>query len=212
MPSPLPSIALSDDPPTYDNRGVLLGAAYFNGNYFISIQSKGVFCANTPTSLGSTAIAGSKDAGNFTGFIVIPDGSSNVLIMVSTTGTFCKITGTSPAIDDTNKWAYSFGFNGAIALYTKDSNQYLLFGLSGSSYGYLELEVPSLLAFTADTKPQGPTISVKDVNTYNASLGTHPVTSLYQAPNTIDSTMPIFASTSLDGLWSCRDGEWNLEE
>ena len=60
--------------------------------------------------------------------------------------------------------------------------------------------------------------SVTDRAKYNAGIGKHPVEAILQAPGEMfpsaasETDIPIFASTTLNGLWSYRDGEWNAEE
>jgi hypothetical protein len=205
--------------PAFSDQGSLLGAAKFSSDYFISIQGQGVSHASagdlesgTPApQIQYTDGGEDKDSaalGNFKGFIQI----AGSLIMVTTNGTLCKIdTATTPNIG-ANQWPLSFGFNGAIARYTNGTSEYLLLGQSGSNYGYLELTVPSNLDFDTGISLNGPTFTVNNADTYNSSLGTHPVISIYQAPPVAGTPGgPIFATTSLDGLWSCRDGEWNRE-
>ncbi|GHV87975.1 hypothetical protein AGMMS50267_03350 [Spirochaetia bacterium] len=199
-------------------KGNLLGAVKFGGDYFISTQS-GVFYASagdigagTVFQIEETTTDAANPttplAGNFTGLIVIPDPAGDYLVMIASNGTLCKITGASPysPVDTPNKWAKAFGFNGAVALWEGKVGgadvRYLLLGRS-DYYGYLELG----LDFAVDT-PLTPGITIGNVDQYNSSLATHPVTSIHQAidDETENGTTyrPIFAVTSLDGLWSCR--------
>jgi hypothetical protein len=109
----------------------------------------------------------------------------------------------------------------------------LLLGIRGKgtsqTHGYREMVLDNITGHpTGAIKENGdssPT-SVSNKPKYTASLGIHPVTSILQVPdiagsNTDYSTNiganpawepPIFASTSLNGLWSYRNGEWNAED
>jgi hypothetical protein len=61
------------------------------------------------------------------------------------------------------------------------------------------------------------TPSVSNNEKYTTSLGQLPINYMFQIPCYIDTTMPIFASTQLDGVWTYRDHDnngnvhWNAE-
>jgi hypothetical protein len=211
--------------------GRLLGAAKLGDTYFFSLDGQGVF---TVKNLDGTEtpflVPGSADTinangesepavvGNITGFIEV-DGS---LFMVSASGVIviCKLSpGESAAITKDNSQSLDFTFTGAIALWNDPegdaAKRLLLLGRKGSNinysgYGYYECSIPS--GFNINelgiTEPQ---VTVEKNATYKNSLGKRAINSIYQAPASIDSSMPIFASTQAYNLWACRDGVWNYE-
>ena len=100
----------------------------------------------------------------------------------------------------------------------------LLLGIRGSinNQGYREIllnrntGVPS--SYNIRTPGDSVPSSVTDRAKYNAGIGKHPVEAILQVPKEMlpsaasEADIPIFASTTLNGLWSYRDGVWNAEE
>jgi hypothetical protein len=204
-------IKVSDSPGT----GRLLGAGKLGDTYFFSLDGQGVFPVKkldgTETPAGP--IAGSTDKGNFTGFIVV----DNTLLMVSTSGVICQLTAGETSITEAN--SLDFDFTGALAVWN-DPNEdpakrLLLLGRKGSNlnysgYGYYECSIPSGFKIT-ELGIMEPQVTVEKNATYKNSLGKRAINSIYQTPSDIDPSMPVFASTQGDSLWSCRDRVWNHE-
>jgi hypothetical protein len=231
--------------PYSSGAGMLLGAAKWDGRYFISREDEGVFYIDS-TNLAATSpppspvfITDSNSAGNFTGFIVVGD-DDNALLMVSSNGVICKFSaGDALTITATNSNSLGFDFTGAIAVWynpvseakywedvaavgagtakrdNNDNNRLLLLGRKGSniSYsGYGYYEVPILDNFDVTIIGRiDPQITVEKNATYKSSLAKRAINSIYQVPNYIDASMPIFASTQGYNLWACRNREWNYE-
>jgi hypothetical protein len=195
--------------------GELLGAAKLGSNYYISLDGQGVFkFADSASVINDTdLIGGSNDKGNFTGFIEV----DSSLLMVSTSGYICKLSSSDIAIGTENSRSFNFAFTGAIAVWSDNkSNRRLLLGRKGSNtdytgYGYYECLIGNL-SDIAGLSLIEPDTTVESNATYRNSLGKHSVNSIYQAPDSIDSTMPIFASTQKDSLWACRNRVWNRQE
>jgi hypothetical protein len=213
--------------------GMLQGAAYFAPNYYLSIAGLGILAAASPEALGAASPLGdSAAAGTFTGFI--PVGTH--LIALTRNGTIWKIQGdTSLAASKAHSESDTVVFTGALALWTDPEDptvQILLVGRNTTTstyytYGYYELamdsggelDIETLLVPGKDSLGRDishedstrKTSSVAKNETYASSIGTHAVTSLLQAPSTIDTAMPLFAATQQNGLWSCRAKEWDIE-
>ncbi|MDR1128555.1 MAG: hypothetical protein LBL20_04510, partial [Treponema sp.] len=198
--------------------GLLMGAAQFDGKYFISLGGLGVFTVDSvdapspPTKL----VTGSDNKGNFTGFIEL-DG---FLLMVSSSGVICKLSPGDTDITEANSHSLGFSFFGALAVWrdnpketeapTDPSKRLLLLSRKGSNsnysgYGYYECQIPKGF----EIKSLGiiePQFTVEKNATYKNSLGKRAINSIMQAPDGI-----IFASTQSYNLWGCRDGVWNYE-
>jgi hypothetical protein len=200
--------------PGSPGEGMLLGAASWKDNYFISLDGKGVFASTDLNELknDNTLVVGSTDKGDFTGFIVVDDS----LLMVASTGFICKLSTVGEGITSTNSKSLGFTFTGALAVWEDpgdSTSRYLLLGRKGSNtsyYGYLECQISESfdIGIGGADDPQA---TVESNAAYRNSLGKRAVTSLYQAPATIDPKMPIFASTQITNFWSCRDRVWNYE-
>ncbi|MDR3171287.1 MAG: hypothetical protein LBU17_06605, partial [Treponema sp.] len=123
-----------------------------------------------------------------------------------------------------------YNFTGALALSQTKVNEevpvhLLLLGIHGSTssttHGYREIvlntdrTLPSNLGLNTPGRDSDHS-SVSNYDTYNSTLGKHPVISMLQAPDKIDTHMTLFAATTKNGLWSyrSRNGEWqwNAEE
>jgi hypothetical protein len=201
--------------------GILYGAAKVGTNYFAAM-GKALLMGSDAANLG-TPVAGVTST-YLVGLIEI----SGHLIVVSRDGQIWLIDSSGTVLDSRN---FSASLNGALAKW-KDPDSgneadLLLLGRAvpgGSStatyeYGYRELRITvsggTPVLGTALQKPglpgEGAYTSVSNNNSYYNTLGTHPVTGLYQAP----WDFVLFASTQKDSLWSCREGddpkEWNVE-
>jgi hypothetical protein len=218
--------------PDSQGTGMLLGAAQWDGRYFFSLDDMGVF---TVTNLDGTEtpvlVPGSADTvdennesvpavvGNITGFIEV-DGS---LFMVSASGVICQLSAGESVITEANSQSLDFTFTGALALWNDPegdaAKRLLLLGREGSNvnysgYGYYECPIPEIIDDQFNIKALGckdPEVTVEKNATYKNSLGKRAINSIYQAPASIDPSMPIFASTQFYNLWACRDGVWNYE-
>jgi hypothetical protein len=204
--------------------GMLKAAAkHQDGTYYVSLIGRGILKAASPQDLSNNNILqyNGESPDNFFGFIEI----EGELIAVSGDGWIWRI-GDSGNV---NGKKYDARLNGALAKWKNpvDSGKavdLLLLGRAvggGSSmtvyyYGYSELstgadgKISGDLSLQTPGQPQsGVPTSVSKYDTYYNTLGTHAVTSLYQAPwDTV-----LFASTQQSGLWSCRGDpkEWDIE-
>ena len=206
---------------TFDSYGLLNGAAKLGSNYYIAVESSGIIKiaeADLDIWAAGTGINPIPDSEshNFTGLIV----NNNILIAVGSDGMVWTIDNNG---DKKTDKPYNFDFSGAIALWKKDKDDpspcLLLLGrtVSGGNistyytYGYYEIFIGDNELGTryspGDDTPTTVNINAK----YEASIGTRVVNSLYQAPKDLDDSMPVFASTQRDGLWVCRDNEWNVQ-
>jgi len=116
-----------------------------------------------------------------------------------------------PESQDITKRLFIVGIQGGLYSTTTSSH----------TYGYVEFDlINSDGSFdkTSRRRDAGNLLSVADQDRYMASMGTHPVNHLFQAPEDIDPNMTFFASTQNAGLWSYRDRpnnggpQWNAEE
>jgi hypothetical protein len=206
-------------------RGGMLKAAAFNSKYYVSLMGEGILTGDKPADLENATplTASSGNPGNFLGLIEI----GGELIAVSGDGWIWRIDNTGAVVETKN---YGTLFNGALAKWKDpvDSGKtvdLLLLGraVSGGSslttyyYGYYELptgtdgklNLTAAFLQTPGYPLSGVPSSVSRYDTYYNTLGTHAVTSLYQAP----WDKALFASTQKDGLWSCRGNtrEWDVE-
>lgn len=203
----LDNIAISDSVP-----GTLAGAVEMSGNYYLAVTGMGVYASNSTNFSSASLISGTADTKyRLNGLIalsseVVAVGSGGYMLAGSSTS-FSEVSG---AYDD------DYPYTGALAVWTNGSDSLLLVGRRYSTYtnGYWEIVLTGgNLPGTVSPKVPGESSpsTVSDEDTYEQSLGQKVVTALYQAPGgTLGTTL--FASTSLDGLWSYRNGEWNAEE
>ena len=213
----------------FTSKGLLNEATFYEGNYYIAVESQGLIPFSDPALMAAATALNEDAAPNFIALMQI--GSS--LIAVSHTGVVWRIGKDRRVID---KKECGFIFSGAMAYWedpTEDPAErklpLLILGrtVSGGSsttyytYGYYEFSIDASGELDlsvnkmepGDKRPNetiGTTVAVNAK--YVASLGTHVVNSLYQAPRSLDADMPIFASTQKDGLWSCRNQVWNVED
>jgi hypothetical protein len=198
-------------------------AKHKDGTYYVSLEGKGILKAVSPQDLSNEVLLqyNGESPGSFLSFIEIEE----ELIAVSGDGWLWRIGDNG----DVNGKKYDVRLNGALAKWKNpviDSGKavdLLLLGRQapgGSStatyHGYYELptdeagKISGDLSLQTPGQPQsGVPTSVSKYDTYYNTLGTHAVTSLYQAPwDTV-----LFASTQQSGLWSCRGDpvEWDIE-
>ncbi|MDR2501138.1 MAG: hypothetical protein LBD37_08705 [Treponema sp.] len=200
------------------SNGLLKTAAFFEGDYYVSIEKQGLFAAASPAELsGADSLCESP-----MGLLTIERDGKKYLAAAGSGGTVRLI---KPGRTIVAEGDFGFYFTGAIAYWEEDATSLLLLGrgiIGGNSttyytYGYYELSLDmergTLGAFMSpgDSRAEGMSTSVSSNAKYTASLGTHVVNSLYWTPAAIDPAMPLFAATQRDGLWSCRGKEWNVE-
>ena len=204
-----------------DNTELLSGVANNGTTHFLSTRGKGVYTfSGTPST---TTILTQIEAKNLLIAGMIQLNATTVIAIERDGGTLYKVAtgglthaGASASVVKTGKYA-----TGALALYNKNSKDYLIVGVQGvlfnttSSYshGYKEFEIDA-----GDLKgPNEPTVTVVSGNQYTSSIGKRPINFMLQPPATLDNTeMLFFASTQTTGLWSFRfrDGvwQWNAED
>jgi len=203
--------------------GEISGASYVGGFYYISTRNDGIFRTNDPAS-GATLFGGAGI--DFMGMIKLND---TTIALITRDGEIYTINGST-----LQPSGISFGgrySTGALAIWEKNSNKLLLAGRqdsleysvdSGYTYGYMELELNadgSIRSNTSFLEPGNrPNTTIKDGENdrYKSTIGKHPVNHIFQAPNSVDSNMTLFASTQKNGVWSYRERsggwQWNAEE
>lgn len=189
------------------------------GNIFLSTAGGGIF-RFTNGEINSTPEAGTFGV-TITGIIetggVITAVSNDGRVFTNTFGNFTS-------------FSAGVNFTGAMSIWKNfDSSRgwqpsLLLLGIRGRgaslTHGYRELVLsngrPTPVVRVPGSQP--PPSSVANQPRYAASIGIHPVTSILQVPNEVIPFQGagwepiIFASTSISGLWSLRDGQWNAED
>ncbi|HOJ98664.1 MAG TPA: hypothetical protein PLW34_03790 [Termitinemataceae bacterium] len=197
----------------------LVGAVHVHSTYYLAIAGSGIYSTSDLSSSVSGPISGSTNSDyNLNGLILVgsqvvatatTDDYDGGYLLVGNSSSFSQVYSNS-----------SYYFTGALALWYAPSDttaDLLLVGFvnTSSSYtrGYLELALssgamPGSISFKSPG--EGSPTTVSDNDTYEQSLGRKAVTALHQGPNGASGVL--FASTSLDGLWSCRDQTWNEEE
>ena len=204
---------------------LLKGAAVSGSGYtYLATAGSGLLLLNESTS-NTSPVTGTSGA-NFTG-------------LTSVGGVIVGVTGDGRVYSNvTGGFAYvgtSVNYTGALCLWMDRDNQWrpalLLMGVRGKgstyTHGYQEMVLNNgLPTYNFKTPGDGSPTSVANKAKYQASIGTHPVESIVQLPdasmggpiNYRDYTHipewepPIFASTSKNGLWSYKNGEWNAED
>jgi len=230
-----------------DDTGIITGAAYNGSSYFLPFTAKkrdkekisGVYKIDG-INFGVNTIMFKNAEGNdinihFNGIINLEDGAKNILL-ISRGGEIYFVNDSIEKIENIFMGRIS---TGALAIYEKppepgddpsvSPKRLLLAGRQdslnysssfGYSYGYLELELDDIgiksgVNFTEPGRTSVSTLT--DYERYKSSLGKYPINYLFQAPSGIDSNMTLFASTQINGVWSCRDRDqnnnkyWNAE-
>jgi hypothetical protein len=201
------------------NPGMLTGAAYDGiGDCFLS-TSKGIYKEGTASRLGSDH--------NFMGIISL--GGAQIVALRRDNGELWNVTGSG--VTDSGKKMNKYATT-ALALWSQSSSsgpKLLLAGMqeslsytTSSAYvnGYREFPLTGSIGSFSISNPQEPgtgsPTSAANNDQYISSIGKHPVNHLFQAPASVDSDMPVFASTVNEGLWSYRERngilQWNAEE
>ncbi|MDR3335390.1 MAG: hypothetical protein LBT13_10990 [Treponema sp.] len=190
----------------------LNSAVYDETNYYLATAGDGIITFSNP----STPITNTEGL-NILGLIRISD----TIVAVSSNGQL--LYGDSSGFTVSSP---GYNFTGALALTKVDEEVHvLLLGIHGSAssttHGYREIVLtdgtlnPGNLGLNTPGKDPDHS-SVSNYDTYNSTLGKHPVTSILQAPDTLDTTMTLFAATTKNGLWSYRqrnrEWQWNAEE
>jgi hypothetical protein len=200
----------------------LIGAVHANGYYYLATLN-GIYTLTTPApgALNSASpLSGSTGKGAVQGIIADNAASPNILA-VTDDGVIM-----TAAADGSNNFSYPHNndnnpFSGALNIAETGSGNFVLmlgYERGDYNYGYREvrlgtegsfagnafgLNLPGSFPFSTITYGEGSEAE------YESSLGRVIVTSIIQSP-LADKTL--FASTSGEGLWSYRDGEWNAEE
>jgi len=202
----------------------LRGVAYDGSNYYLCTKS-GIYYVNTLASTQSTVSLITGSAIDFVGIIKL----DNTVVAITRDGKLYQVE--TSGVTEVASFGSRFS-TGALAIWTDGTNKLLLAGRqdkleyaidSGSTYGYMELELDSTATNgikdgsdfvepgTADLS------TVADYDRYVSTLRKNPVNHIFQAPSSVDTKMTLFASTQLKGVWSYRDhGDgktiWNAEE
>jgi len=195
-----------------ENTGLLSGAVYDGGDYFLGTQGGGIYKTNTPTVLlpDPPLTEGSSIIG------IIKHDDKIVAITTQREIMYYKdkdfIIYTVPGFD----------FSGAIASWEYDGKHLLLLGLlnkSGSfGYGYRELMWDGGISVPGETEIS----SVERGSQFTSAIGNYGVAALYVLPPNItykadnDERPVVYASTVKNGLWSYRRrggrAQWNGED
>lgn len=223
--------------PIKTGTALLSGAAVSGGQYYLAINGAGIF---TTSNLASGSLSGPS---TFTGSGEHRDRFWDIVALVNTgaavtaitrNGDFLNVAGSNYSIikDDINQ-----AMTGAVAFWESPDNSTLrLFlvglraGTGNVNYGYREVAIDGSGALVLSSQAglrmpgEGSPSSVNDKDKYGATIGSHPINFLYQAPRDVDPEMILFAAiqgtgkttNNLDsGVWSYRnrDGwQWNGEE
>ena len=218
-----------------ENTSLLTGAAEISGTGIFlaggfAAEKNGVFLVNASFTDLSAPISGTEKV-NIKG-IIETGGKILAVSGDSTTSGRIFIYNTASEKFDPPTGA-GLNFTGALSVWHQyDSSAsvwkpaLLLMGVHGTSknnQGYREIVLnedgtpPSSISIRAPG--DNALSSVLEKAKYNAGIGQHPVHSILQVPPEIElssatseGTLPIFASTSINGLWSYRNGEWNAED
>jgi hypothetical protein len=202
--------------PIQSGVSLLVGAASNSNGTFLATASHGIF---------------KTDTSNPPGLNPVSDTSGTILKgIISTGASIVAVSADGSIYESTNGTTFDqyssqgVNFTGGMCVWNSGSTpSLLLLGIQHSAsnavIGYREIELDSsgnlLTKYvempgvrTPSTLSTGGDPQAK----FKAALGKYPVLALYHVPSGIDSSKPVFASTSRRGLWSLRDGEWNAEE
>ena len=195
------------------------------GGIYLATAGNGMYVF-TEGSLAANPVFGTEDV-NFAGMISV---GNSVVAVTGDGGVYINNGGGFSHV------SMGVSYTGGMCVWSDRKNQWknslLLMGTRGKgtslTHGYREMVLDTNGRPTFDIRFPGedsPT-SVTSKAKYEASIGTHPVMSIVQIPDFIyggpiqynsftgnpDWEPPIFASTSKNGLWSYRNGEWNAED
>jgi hypothetical protein len=212
-------------PTPFTNTAELKGAVYDGTAYYIATAGRGIFKSSAPGDPWEP-VSGTAN-GNIMGIIRV----GNKVAAVGRSGEFFYSNGSGGfSQSDSNVI-----FTGGLGIWKQNINpnanaDLLLLGIRGgdtsTTHGYREIKLNNgelntgSLGLRLPGQPEsGDPTSVGDAGyaKYNASIGTHPVHSILQVPQAVnpnweeDEEPVIFAGTSIDGLWSYRNNEWNAE-
>jgi hypothetical protein len=220
---------------------ILSGAAFRDGNHFLSTNGGGVFrVAESDLAANTVNVEHLPETGTqnynreFMGMIKLENDTFIAVERIG--GVLYKIMDDSFEKITTNGVALTTGgyATGALALWegtvseAGHSGKLLIAGIQGGlyntvtqsyTYGYVEFDLndDGSLNESALRRDQGRLLSVSDNNRYMASIGKHSINHLFQAPPEVDPNRTFFASTQIAGLWSYRDRndgngpQWNAE-
>jgi len=195
-----------------------------SGTIYLATAGSGMFTFNE-SSLDTTPVTGTEKA-NLNGLINV----GGYIVAAGADGTvYTDIAGKF------NNVNAGVNFTGAMCVWLDRNNQFkpslLLMGIRGKgtslTHGYREMVLDNgKPTFDIKSPGDGSPTSVISKAKYDAGIGTHPIEAILQLPDvnnggplnyssyTGDPSWepPIFASTSKNGLWAYRKGEWNAEE
>jgi hypothetical protein len=215
--------------------GLLSGAAKIGSEHYLATKGSGIFVYDGSTVPLGDAISSSKNR-EITGLIAWVDGSGNAMLAATERdGNILKFNFTSSEFKTVGNVG-NYDTTGALALWRTppvqgDSTnhdtlppQLLLMGiqrsLNSTSYinGYREIDLEvsdGSLPDSASSHTPSTSVFTNDA-AYTSSLGEIPIYHFFQAPNTLDPDMTLFAATQNEGLWSFRNRsegwQWNAEE
>jgi hypothetical protein len=166
--------------------GLLKGAAYYPGNYYLA-TSDGLFHSTS----GSSSFApvkhnGENISGSVLGVVVLF--SNSAVAAVTENAGYLVIGGTVAAEVSGDS------FTGALAV--SDDTLYV-----GRTRGYREVDDPSSLEFKAPS-----------IASYTSTIALVRVTSLYAVSNDLIFASVFSSEPKRSGLMSLRGGSWNMEE
>jgi len=195
-----------------------------SGTVYLATAGSGLFAFNEST-LDTTIVSGTEKA-NLNGIMNV---GGNIVAVGADGTVYSDIGGRF------NNVNAGVSFTGAMCVWLDRKNQWrpslLLLGIRGKgtslTHGYREMLLENgRPTFNIKSPGDDSPTSIVNKAKYDAGIGTHPIESIYQVPDfssggpfyyrdfTDDPTWepPIFASTSKNGLWVYRKGEWNAEE
>ena len=218
--------------PILEGTSFLMGAAAIGTDVYLATAGSGVykFDSTNPTT-PPVAISGTDSV--VTGIIE----TGGVIVVVSSNGGIYTLNPGAGETSFSTLLTTSEKFSGGMCVWSiyagaTGTPTLLLLGVQGQSTststnnGYRELLldqatgkplVPGSIKIPGNENP--PTSAPDKQAKYEASIGTRAVTAILQAPPGVmpgtvsnENDLPVFASTQRNGLWACRNGEWNAEE
>lgn len=192
--------------------GKLVGVSHDGTYYYAATTNLGIYRSSDASAW---TVMASTSGYNLTGIFSLTYRATNqaTVAVGRDENTLIKLTAaaTDFTVTDQN---YVFD-SGEIMEYDSNNDgvpDYLLFAIkSGTTYGYREIALSGgdLTGTTTALSKPSSLSSVNDYDQYSGALGVVPVGHLFQSKE--GTTNILYASTVLQGLWSCTDkGDWNL--
>ena len=206
-----------------DDTSLLSGASTGLGSIYLVTAGNGLFIFTGSNAIGP--MHGTSSV-SFSGVAGVGD---NVVAVTSDGRVYTYSGGAFTSV------SVGVHFTGALNVWLDPNNGFrpalLLMGIrargSSMNQGYREMVlVNGNPTFEIKAPGEGFPTSVTSRSVYSAGVGRHPVEYILQVPDISDGgpldyriftsepgwEPPIFASTSRNGLWSYRSGEWNAED